>query len=219
MPNNVETWMWLIPMNGNSLSDKEVEDFFSQFITVEIKAKKDEDPRRFDFNTIIPRPENIWLGDVGGNEEENLKEIEELGGLDVVRQALKEGKSFHDEMYPCLTDKQIKQFGMVNGLDWDREHWETKWNAYYCEFDWSARFGGQGAYQVAFCTAWNIPEEIIRKIRNKAVKKGYEIRCEFGGELDNPGVYAEGEFMYFEGKWNEEKEELERIGDPIDVHC
>jgi len=219
MPNNVETRMWLLSRNGSSLTDKEVESFFSQFITIDHEQRIGEDPRRFDFNIIIPQPDNLWCGHIGGIAEYNLKTIEEYGGLDAVKQAYEHGMNFPEEKSPCLTDEQVVQFGMVSWWNWRREHWETKWNAYYCQYDWGARYGGSGYAQVAFCTAWSVPEEIIRKIRNKAIEQGYEICCEFSGEIDEPGIYRDGSFMYFYGKWNEETEELERVGDPIDVHC
>jgi hypothetical protein len=31
-------------------------------------------------------------------------------------------------------------------------------------------------------------------------------------------VYSNGTFMYWKGEWNEEADELERIGDPVDIH-
>jgi len=132
MPNNVETKMWLLSRNGTQLTDKQVEEFFSQFIGIDPEPKSGKDPRYFDFNAIIPQPDNIWHGSVGGKAENNLKEIEELGGLDAVKQVYKDGNDFPLDKSPCLTDEQIVQFGMVNGLDWNREHWQTKWNSYYC---------------------------------------------------------------------------------------
>jgi hypothetical protein len=211
--------MWLVETDRCPLSDKEVESFFSQFITVDPEPENGKDPRLFDFNTIIPQPDNIWHGNIGGVAEDNLKTIEGYGGLDAVKQAYKQCKKYPPSEEPCLRDEQIVQFGMVSWWDWNREHWETKWNAYDCQYDWSARYGGAGYAQVTFCTAWQVPEEIIRRIRNIALESGYEIYCEFSGEIDEPGIYRDGSFMYFYGKWNEETEELERVGDPIDVHC
>jgi len=217
MANNVETRMWLLSRDGHRLSDKEVEDFFSQFITM-LEIEDGDEPRLFDFGTIIPQPDNIWLGAVGGDAYDNLKVIEELGGLEAVKQALKERKCLPIDRQPCLRKEQIIQFGMVNGLDWNREHWQSKWGAYDCQFDWSARHGGSGYANVAFYTAWSVPEKILRLVRNIALKHGYEIECEFGGEIDDPGVYSYGAFMYWKGKWNEVTEELERVGEPINVH-
>jgi len=135
-----------------------------------------------------------------------------------VNQALKAHKRFPLEKSPCLTDEQIVKFGMVSGLDWNRKNWETKWGAYDCRYDWSSRYGGPGEFQVSFYTAWSIPEKVLRMIRNIALKQGYEIECEFGGELDEPGAYTNGTFMYWNAEWNDETEELERIGEPVCVH-
>jgi hypothetical protein len=217
MPNNVETKIWLIKSDGSPISEKQVEEFFSQFIGINPKALVNDEPRRFDFNSLVPQPDNIWLGYIGGEADENLEVIEELGGLDAVRQDIKSGKRF-PHRYPCLNDEQIVGFGLVNGLDWNNENWETKWGAYDCRFDWSARYGGPGDFQVLFYTAWCVPEKILRMVRNIALEQGFEIECEFGGELDEPGIYTNGTFMYWNTEWNEEKEEFERVGDPIDVH-
>jgi hypothetical protein len=219
MANNVETKMWLLSKDCTELSDKQVEDFFSQFITIDHGVRKGEEPRLFDFNTLIPQPENIWLGSVGGTAESNIKNIEELGGLEEVKRAFREEqKRFPPSETPCLTDEQITQFGMVNGLDWNRKNWETKWGAYYCQYDWSARYGGTGYAQVSFCTAWAVPEKILRMVRDKAIENGFEIECEFIGEIEEPGVYTNGTFMYWNGEWNEETEELERKGEPVEVY-
>lgn len=218
MPNNVETRMWLVSLDRKPLSEKQVEGFFSQFISMNPGAQEWEDPREFDFNFLVPQPQNIWTGSVGGDENENLKNIEELGGLEAVKQALKERKPIPIEKSPCLTDKQIKQFGLVNGLDWNRKHWETKWGAYDCHFDWGASYGNGDAANVSFYTAWSVPEKILRMFRGIALKQGFDIVCEFDGELDYPGEYFAGKFMYWNGEWNNETEELERIGDLIDIH-
>jgi hypothetical protein len=100
---------------------------------------------------------------------------------------------------------------MINGLDWNRENWETKWGAYDCCFDWESG-------SAAFYTAWSVPEKILRLVRTAALKQGHDIECEFGGELDTPGEYSGGLFMYWNQEYNEETGEWERIGDPVDVH-
>jgi hypothetical protein len=211
MPNNVETTIRLVSKDGSPLSEKQAEAFFTQFISIAPEPAEGEEPRRFDFNCIIPQPKNIWSGAVGGEAEDNLKGIEHYGGLEAVRQAYRNGKHFHIHESPCLTDKQIIQFGMINGLDWNCKNWETKWGAYDCYFDWASG-------SVSFYTAWSVPEKIIRMVRAAALKQGYDIECEFGGELDNPGKYSDGLFMYWNQEYNDETGEWERIGDPIEVH-
>ena len=220
MPNHVETKIWLMPKDGKVLTEKQIEEFFSQFISIDPDPRDGEDPRMFDFNTILPQSDNIWLGAVGGDEKENLEGIEKYGGLDAVKQDLKERKSFPLTEQPCLTDEQIKRFGMVNGLSWNREHWETKWGAYYCSYDFKSIFSETDYTNpnVVFYTAWSVPEQILRMVREKALEQGYDIWCEFGGELDNPGEYTEGVFMYWNAVLDEMNGTLERQGDPIDVH-
>ena len=217
MPNNVETKMWLLSHDGSGLTDEQVEGFFSRYITV-VPVSGSEDPRLFDFAKIIPQPENIWLGSVAGISGDNLKTIKGYGGLDAVLKTLKEGKRYPREKNPCLNNKQIMNYGLVNGLDWNRENWETKWGAYDSQYDRSSRYGGRGYAQVTFFTAWSVPEKILRLIRSDAIKQGFDIECEFGGELDNYGVYSHGTFMYWNTEWNEDTEEFEKIGDPIEIY-
>ena len=218
MANNVETKMWLVSSDQSPLSQAQVTDFFSQFISIDQEAEQGEESRLFDFNFIIPQPENIWLGSVGGYAEMNIELIEDYGGLDAVKQALKANKHFPIEHIPVLTEEQIIEFGMVNGLDWRRKNWGTKWGAYDCSFDWSGSYESGESAHVSFCTAWSVPETILRIIRDIALKKGFDIACVFGGELDCPGEYIDGEFMYWDSVWNNETHEFERQGDPMDVH-
>jgi len=218
MPNNVETKMWLVKPDGSELTDAEVEAFFTQFISTRFQEHDPVEEFYLDFNKLIPQPENIWLGYVGRSAEINMKIIDELGGIENVLRGMKVGVVFPDGKYPCLTDEQIKDFGLVNGLDWNVKNWETKWGAYECDFEWNARYGGDGYAQVCFYTAWSVPEKILRLIREKAVESGYDIISEFGGELDCPGEYSDGTFMYWDAEWDEEEDELVRKGDPIDIH-
>ena len=218
MPNNVETKMWLISKEGTEASVEQAEEFFSQFISIDPNAKPGKEPRFFDFSKVIPFPENIWLGDVGGPSDENLKNIEALGGLEAVKQGLREDKKYPQDMHPCLREEQIAEFGMVCGLEWCRENWNTKWNAYYCCFSWGDRHGDDTSAHLAFYTAWSVPEAIIRKVRAAALEQGFDIQCDFGGELDCPGEYEDGLFMYWNATWNEKTGEMDREGDPVDVH-
>ena len=214
MPNHVETKMWLLSQDGSQLSSKQVEDFFSQFISIDTHARDCEEARIFDFNLIIPQPDNIWPGNVGGLPENNILNIEKYGGIDAVKKAIKD-RAYFEPNDLCLTEDQVKQFGLVNGLDWNRKYWETKWGAYDCHFDWD---GDKGDAHVYFYTAWTVPEKIIRLIREIALKQGFDVRCEFGGELDDLGVYEDGLFMYWETEWNDATGDYERKGDPVDVH-
>ena len=220
MPNHVETRMWIIQNNDNrDLSYTDVESFWGQFIIVHQPDinHPDIDTRMFDFNRIIPQPYNLWLGNVGGHPEQNLNEIEEHGGLDAVMYTLRYSQHFMTpiEFYPCLTHDQCAEHNLFPAMKWNNEHWETKWGAYSCRFDWSDRYCWRGDGQVYFQTAWNVPMKIIRIIRAKALEAGYDIVAEFSGELDHHGEYSEGVFSFWETVWNEETGEYERIGDPI----
>ena len=149
MPNNVETNMWLVK-DGVETSVEQAEEFFSQFISIDPNTKDGREPRFFDFRKVIPFPENIWLGDVGGSDDSNLKLIKELGGIEAVNKQMSEEKPFPENKHPCLSDKQIKEHGMVCGLDWCRENWDTKWNSYYCEFSWGENYGDKTSAHLAF---------------------------------------------------------------------
>ena len=208
MPNNVETSIWLVKPVGDtfaSITDEQVEDFFSQFISTDPCAAEDEGSRFFDFNLIIPQPDNIWNGSVllAGSTEDNLALIEQYGGLEQVRKNLNAGKSYPET--PCLSEEQIEQFGLVNGFLWIMENWETKWGAYNCQFDWGLRYlESWPVGQVVFHTAWSVPEKILRMVRAKALESGFDIIAVFAGELEEPGEFSDGQIIYWNAIKNKE---------------
>jgi len=231
MPNNVNNSLWLVRPVGGSfapLTDDEVKDFWSPFIKGE----------KFDFNTLIPMPDNIWLGSVGGtsrdHDDTNIKEIRsalsELVDSQecpdsvialVAAQKLRNGEDIVPEGKPsicsvCLSDAQIINFGMVNGLDWCSKNWDSKWGAYDCSFDFSGRWGN--CPQVSFYTAWSPAEKICRVLREKANAIGLDIIAEFDGELDNPGDYIEGLFSWYDQTYNEETDEYTMGDEPIETY-
>ena len=208
MPNHVETKLWLIKPTQQVLSENEISTFWEQFISISPPSElPDREPRYFNFAKIIPEPDNLWLGNEGGDYRTNFLEIKEHGGLEHVLSVLRvDGyfKSGDNYWTPTLTSEQITKYGLISALDWRRHNWGTKWGAYSCSFDFESFYGNETA-QVTFLTAWNVPEVIIRLIREKALQQGFDIIAEFGGELDYPGYYKNGEFSYFEIKWSEEK--------------
>ena len=213
MPNHVINTIWLVKPGGD-LTSEEIKNFFSEFMKP-VPEKNNE--MCFDFNVIIPQPDNIWQGSIRGGDD-NIRKINERGGLEYCRKVMAEGGKFDPdndgyEWQPCLNDKEIEDFGLISWFDWNRENWGTKWGAYECAFN----FEDIHSPHVHFWTAWSPPYPILRKLREKALKEGYEINAEFGGEIDHPGEYSEGLFMHFEATYDEETGDQEITGDPVEV--
>lgn len=136
MPNHIAN---VITING---SDEKVQKFLEA-------VKSDDSP--FDFNKIIPRPEELdiesssvgesgmdfLLGDKKALDRYNAERREE---------AIRLGAKY-------LVNKAL--YGAKNWYDWSRWHWGTKWNAYDVEVEGN---------QVRFSTAWNAPQPIYEKI-------------------------------------------------------
>lgn len=57
----------------------------------------------------------------------------------------------------ALREENYWEFGFEDWYDWSNKNWGTKWNSYYGHF-----VKNETAY--LFCTAWNPPFPVIRKL-------------------------------------------------------
>lgn len=114
----------------------------------------------FDFNKIIPMPEDLKL--VAGSDEtiaRNCAAARKLGRTtcEELKKPWANSKTFDE--WADLGDKylsNIKKYGASTWYDWCWDNWGTKWNAN--EPYW------QGMDFVSFNTAWNAPENIYKKL-------------------------------------------------------
>jgi len=126
----------------------------------EAKKKVLNEENNFDFNLLIPQPENIFNGSLGEKERQM-----------------------------CIEENR------PNWLDWNRENWGTKWNAYSTEIITN----DNDTLELTFQTAWNIPTPIIEAL--------FEVFSDF--EIHYLAV-DEGGFFAVEIIKNEEGEIIEK---------
>ena len=108
---------------------------------------------KFDFNGIIPMPEEIKKGATLGLDVETGERIEHKDYV------LDNG--VYKPKHRLARKRLMIEYGCDNWYDFSRLHWGTKWNAYEVEIlqdeDWTLF--------VSFLTAWDSPRGITEKIK------------------------------------------------------
>jgi len=112
---------------------------------------------QFDFNGIIPMPDEIRKGAeisiedfVDGDEPEGYENV--MG-----KYVPKDQK---------IRRNLVLKYGSDNWYDWAIAWWGTKWNAYDVEICQDE----ESTLQVDFTTAWDSPREIVEKISDYCQK-------------------------------------------------
>ena len=133
---------------GNKNKIKEIKDY--------LKTEELE----FDFNKILPMPEEL---NVPASSDENIARacykaklagevtVKELTEYDLQRMSFDEWAALGKKY-----ENNVKKYGASNWYDWCIENWGTKWNA--CNAEW------YGDEYIDFDTAWSCPEGIYRKL-------------------------------------------------------
>lgn len=125
-----------------------------------IMAFVKSDESEFDFNKIIPMPEELNV-ESGSRGEDGLEAYREYlrTGVQPKEITNKYGykRTIEDETFELGKRyyDNIKKYGCTTWYDWCWNNWGTKWNAYDI-------YVGDG--EVIFNTAWNAPENVIRKL-------------------------------------------------------
>ena len=149
MPNHVETEL-TITGNQKSLNA------FEKKHLIPRHNDTDGDYIEFDFNTIVPMPEE--LKDTRSPAPQTLKDAEQVFCMDgneedKLRIKEKQIAQFHNK------DQYIKRFGANNWYDWSIKHWGTKWGAY------SANYSKEkGLIHISYQTAWSPATPVLEKL-------------------------------------------------------
>lgn len=120
-----------------------------------IIEKMKSDNSDFDFNNLIPMPEELKNTTSPArivSEEEYPKKVKEID------KANKKNKHWQ-QSYPLtqkMSDDLIKKYGYNNWYDWANANWDTKWGAY----EVSIAYGSE----ILFQTAWSISMPILEKL-------------------------------------------------------
>lgn len=123
----------------------------------ELKNKVTTKESIFDFNRIIPMPEELNITD--NSNTEFFSKLEKYRLLDLAHIFRKEcekleGTSFKSDAIAGLLN--YLNYGYVSWYHWSIDNWGTKWNSYEIEYI--------NDNQVTFQTAWEFPKPIIQKL-------------------------------------------------------
>lgn len=123
----------------------------------ELKNKVTTKKSIFDFNRIIPMPEELIISE--NSYTGFFSELEKYRLLDLAHIFRKEcekfeGTSFKSDAIAGLLN--YLNYGYVSWYGWSIENWGTKWNSYEIEYI--------NDNQVTFQTAWEFPKPIIQKL-------------------------------------------------------
>ena len=137
------------------------------FVTIETNTNVDEEIQaleelkndlrikegKFDFEGIVPMPEEIKKGATLGLDMETGEKIEHKD------YALDGG--VYKPKSPLTRKRLMVEYGCDNWYDFSNLHWGTKWNAY--EFE--SIQDEEHVLFVSFLTAWDSPREIAERIK------------------------------------------------------
>lgn len=115
----------------------------------------------FDFNAIIPMPDEIMRTGSGSMN----KVVDTQAEADHLNSKITRPFTSHDKIDTWVLsrpeyDRRINEYGATNWYDWSVKHWGTKWNAYDAKIvDNKPKY-----LAIQFNTAWSPPEPVFRAI-------------------------------------------------------
>lgn len=180
MPNHITN---LVVIGGEPNAVKS----FMDKVIVEKSNEFDGTYKTFDFEAIVPMPEELNI--------ESSSSIEEFIKTGIVPEFIRPEK--RDEfLAQCEQAKQnIKKYGFKDWYDWRIANWGTKWNAYDFKFISEDTF--------MFNTAWSTPDRIWEAIAKQYPELQFNIKY-----ADEDAGYNAGEIGINSG----EVEHYEPIG-------
>jgi hypothetical protein len=154
---------------------------------------------RFNFETIIPMPEE--LGDtttptkIISKQEYNLqeKEIKRIAkkikdNIELTtEEELKHKWGFSRGLTNEISNEYKEKFGFDNWYDWSLHNWDTKWNSYGLELDLENN-------TISFDTAWSMPFNVLDKL--STMYPTLELNVKYA---DEDTGYNVGEFVLKNG--------------------
>ena len=185
MPNHVTSGVSIHHKDTTKL--KELRDK----LIVKRENEHDGEWETFDFNAIIPMPEEIARTGSGSMTQvvETQEEADKLNA---------EIKNTFDDridtwvLSEAENKRRLREYGATNWYDWSCEYWGTKWNAY----SFSIIAEDENNLHVQFDTAWAPPTPIFKKLEEMGFKvNAVSINEDNGVE---PDYYGEPEHFYVE---------------------
>ena len=236
MPNHIAN---LVVVKGDTAKVKQ---FFDK-VLVEKIAEDNSTYTAFDFNAILPMPEDLDIPASSTIEQYAKTGVLDLEAINKMFHTEEEVKAYVRACYKGA--ENLKKYGYIHWYDWSRHNWGTKWNSYDLEI--------LSDDSVMFNTAWSTPTGIWHEIAKQfpdleitvtyadedcgyncgiiTIKDGEVSEyAPIGGSDEAMELYfqthpdMEDEFIYKEGKgWvykddedeEEYEEETEEVNEPV----
>lgn len=154
------------------------------------ELSSDVEENQFDFNGIIPMPEELENMssplDIVETEEEAKEKNDEWNKNEFHRRS--DGKPQIRAITKTTKERLLKEYGATDWYDWSIRNWGTKWNSY------SVRYidSGDDFIALQMDTAWDTP----RAIWDELEERGYTIDGIIWGEVDQIDSIGDG-YQYF----------------------
>ena len=154
------------------------------------KLDSDVEENQFDFNGIVPMPEELENMssplDIVETEEEAKEKNDEWNKNEFHKRS--DGKHQIRAITQATKERLLKEYGATDWYDWSIRNWGTKWNSYSVKYIDS----GEDFIALQMDTAWDTP----RVIWNELEERGYTIDGIIWGEVDQIDSIGDG-YQYF----------------------
>lgn len=168
----------------NYVEIKGDKDKLDELIEVVLKHDTAADAYEFDFNGIIPMPEEIVNTSSPVTIVETQAEADRINAEWKTSALAKVKTSEVRAITKDQAERWLRQYGATDWYDWSLKHWGTKWNAREA----IVLHRAEGRLVVQFDTPWSPPEQIFDKL----VTDGFEVNCMWQDEdQSNHGEYGE----------------------------
>lgn len=158
MPNHIAH---LVVVSGDTAK---VEAFIKKVIRTQVDPEDGKEFTRFDFNAILPMPEELNI-----TSSSSIEEFVKTGILPKYADSLKgeERENFIRECHQAK--KNLETYGFKDWYDWKRHYWGTKWNSY----DFEELSYGTYTFNTAWCTPMGIWEALAQQFPDIKVEITY----------------------------------------------
>ena len=150
MPNHITNKLTIVAENAERLN--------------EVLETLKTDEQEFDFNTLIPMPEELVINAFGHSKEElDYARTHEAYDADECGKLF--GERFSEEMFLNARAQALNmdKYGYPTWYEWSCTNWGTKWNAY----DIDVYRNSDTEVIITFNTAWSAPIEIYNALAEK----------------------------------------------------
>ena len=185
---------------SNYVEIKGAEDKLKQLVK-DTKFKLNNIENKFDFNAIIPMPEELEntispVQLVATDEEALQKNAEHYQRMDKI------GRKDYENCIAYITEaesrRRMAEYGADEWYHWSVANWGTKWNANDVEYIKHEYAGEDSKIVLSFLTAWSAPEPIYAKLE----EMGFKVSVLWHDENpENYGSYGEDAYTAFSRNW------------------